>query len=69
VLGHFKLLVILTAGILLFKEDTNGVRLAGMGVAFSGIVAYTTLKQSMASGWEKTKTKLPMQAATEKGDK
>lgn len=54
VLGHFKLLVILTAGIFLFNEDTNSVRLLGMCLAFIGIVAYTTLKQSTASGWEKT---------------
>jgi hypothetical protein len=54
VLGHFKLLVILSCGILLFGEDTNPLRLLGMGLAFGGIVAYTTLKQNIASGWEST---------------
>ena len=53
--GHFKLLVILAAGIFLFHEDANWVRLLGMGCAFAGIVTYTTLKQNMASGWEKPK--------------
>ncbi len=53
--GHFKLLVILAAGIFLFHEDANWVRLAGMGLAFAGIVAYTTLKQGMHSGWERPK--------------
>jgi hypothetical protein len=53
--GHFKLLVILTAGIFLFHEDANWVRLSGMGLAFAGIVSYSTLKQNMASGWEKPK--------------
>lgn len=55
VLGHFKLLVILASGIFLFKEDSNLVRLSGMLLAFAGIVMYTTLKQNMASGWEKAK--------------
>ena len=54
VLGHFKLLVILAAGIFLFKEDANGLRLAGMLLAFFGVVMYTTLKQNLASGWEKS---------------
>lgn len=54
VLGHFKLLVILAAGIFIFKEDANELRLAGMLLAFAGIVMYTTLKQGMASGWEKS---------------
>lgn len=53
--GHFKLLVILTAGIFIFHEDANWVRLSGMALAFAGIVSYTTLKQNMASGWEKAK--------------
>jgi len=54
VLGHFKLLVILAAGILIFEEDANGLRLAGMLLAFAGVVMYTTLKQGMASGFEKS---------------
>ena len=39
VLGHFKLLVILLFGVLFFGEDTNLFRLAGMALAFVGIVA------------------------------
>jgi hypothetical protein len=56
VLGHFKLLVILAAGIFMFDEDTNGLNrtTAGMLFAFAGIVMYTTLKQGTASGWEKS---------------
>lgn len=44
VLGHAKLLVILTFGILAFGDDTNSTRLCGMVMAFCGIVAYTHLK-------------------------
>merc|ERR1719499_2450056 len=44
VLGHAKLLVILTFGILVFGDDTNIIRLTGMLMAFGGIVAYTHLK-------------------------
>ena len=54
VLGHFKLLVILAAGILIFEEDANGLRLSGMLLAFVGVVTYTTLKQGTNSGWEKS---------------
>jgi hypothetical protein len=54
VLGHFKLLLILTCGIFLFGEDTNPLRLLGMALAFGGIVAYTTLKQSLANEWAPT---------------
>merc|ERR1712227_61940 len=39
VLGHFKLLVILAAGIFAFGEDTNSTRLCGMALAFAGIVS------------------------------
>lgn len=45
----------MAAGIFLFHEDANAVRLLGMACAFAGIVGYTTLKQTMASGWEKPK--------------
>lgn len=44
VLGHGKLLVILTFGIIVFGDDTSWTRLCGMGTAFCGIVAYTHLK-------------------------
>jgi len=44
VLGHAKLLVILTFGIVAFGDDTNSTRLCGMALAFCGIVAYTHLK-------------------------
>ncbi|CAM9626862.1 unnamed protein product, partial [Choristocarpus tenellus] len=52
VLGHFKLLVILAAGICAFGESANLRRLMGMAIAMGGIVTYTTLKQGMSSGWE-----------------
>lgn len=51
VLGHFKLLVILTAGIVFLGEDSNPWRLLGMALAFAGIVAYTTIKQKTADEW------------------
>merc|ERR550519_420847 len=44
VLGHAKLLVILTFGIVVFGDDTNFMRLCGMAMAFGGIVTYTHLK-------------------------
>ena len=69
-LGHFKLLLILTAGIVFFHEDTNRIRLMGMALAFFGIVTYTTLKQNAASGWEKVPQndkieKVPLKSDTE----
>jgi solute carrier family 35 protein E3 len=45
VLGHFKLVIILVSGVLLFGEDSNVVRLVGMACAFCGILAYTEIKQ------------------------
>lgn len=65
VLGHFKLLVILTAGIFLFREDVNPLRLAGMLLAFVGVVMYTTLMQNMPSGWEKTDAQSATKSLTE----
>ena len=55
VLGHFKLIVVLTGGIVFFKGDTNPVRLCGMALAFAGVVWYTHLKMKVgvASGWDK----------------
>jgi len=47
VLGHTKLLIILTGGILFFGDDTNNIRMCGMVMAFVGIVAYTHLKINM----------------------
>ena len=44
VLGHFKLVLILISGVVLFGEDSNVVRLAGMALAFCGILAYTEIK-------------------------
>ncbi|GMI26488.1 hypothetical protein TeGR_g8017 [Tetraparma gracilis] len=44
VLGHFKLVIILLSGVLLFGEDSNVVRLTGMAMAFCGILAYTEFK-------------------------
>lgn len=53
VLGHFKLVVILAAGVTMFGEHAEPLRLLGMAVALAGIVGYTTLKQSLGSGWER----------------
>mmetsp|Transcript_6253 Transcript_6253/g.24369 ORF Transcript_6253/g.24369 Transcript_6253/m.24369 type:complete len:330 (-) Transcript_6253:57-1046(-) len=53
VLGHFKLVIILTAGVVWFNEEANSQRLLGMILALLGIILYTTLKQNMPSGWEK----------------
>lgn len=44
VLGHMKLLVILTGGIVFFRDSTNAVRLFGMIMAFLGIISYTHIK-------------------------
>ena len=57
VLGHFKLVVILSAGVLVFKEHASGERILGMLLALGGIITYTTLKQRLPSGWEKRKDK------------
>ena len=49
VLGHFKLLVILSGGLVFQNEDRNPIRLLGMTLAFAGIVKYTDLKQTMGN--------------------
>ena len=51
VLGHFKLLVILTGGLVFNGEDSNPIRLFGMALAFAGIVQYTNLKQTIGNTW------------------
>lgn len=51
-LGHFKLVVILTAGVTVFGESASPWRLAGMALALSGIVGYTALKRGLGDGWE-----------------
>jgi len=56
VLGHAKLLVILNFGIFYFGDDTNSFRLAGMALAFIGIVAYTHLKITMQDDTKKITT-------------
>jgi len=61
VLGHFKLLVILTGGLLFMDGDRNPVRLCGMALAFAGIVDYTNVKQGLENNW-----KLKQQAPAEK---
>lgn len=52
VLGHFKLVVILAAGITMFKEEAEAMRLLGMALALAGIIGYTSLKRGLGSGWE-----------------
>ncbi|GMI44622.1 hypothetical protein TrCOL_g351 [Triparma columacea] len=47
VLGHFKLVLILISGVVIFGEDSNVVRLCGMVMAFVGILAYTEMKRKM----------------------
>lgn len=51
VLGHFKLVVILSGGIIWLGEDRQPKRLFGMFLAFVGIVQYTHLKQTIANTW------------------
>jgi solute carrier family 35 protein E3 len=55
VLGHFKLCVILLSGWLFFKEDMNSKKLMGTMLAFTGVVAYTTLKQYTENEWNRSK--------------
>lgn len=57
VLGHFKLLVILSGGLLFGQEDHNPLRLFGMFLAFAGIVQYTNLKQRIGNTWQPTAAK------------
>lgn len=47
VLGHAKLIVILTYGIFLFGDSTSSLRLFGMFLAVIGIVSYTHIKITM----------------------
>jgi|TARA_B110000305_G_C19003175_1_gene431389 solute carrier family 35 protein E3 len=63
VLGHFKLVLILISGVLLFGEDSNVIRLTGMVMSFCGILAYTELKRAKS----KTEETTPMKSATEVG--
>ena len=56
VLGHMKLLVILTGSVLIFHETITAKRLAGMVLAFVGIVYYTHVKimgNAKKEGWDK----------------
>lgn len=64
VLGHFKVLIILCLGIVLFSEDQNRVRLVGMLLALVGIVSYTYAKQNVGRGWKIATAKI---ASPEKG--
>ena len=41
VLGHFKLVVILSSGVLVFGEDSNVIRLSGMVMSLCGIIGYS----------------------------
>lgn len=52
VLGNFKLVMILTAGVLVFEEEAEPLRLLGTAFALASIVGYTTLKQGLGSDWE-----------------
>jgi len=55
VLGHFKLCVILLSGWLFFQEDMNSRKMFGTILAFTGVVAYTTLKQYTDNEWNRAK--------------
>jgi len=59
VLGHFKLCVILLSGWLFFNEDMNPKKLFGTFLAFTGVVAYTTLKQYTENEWNRNKNTPP----------
>lgn len=45
-------MVILLVGVAGFGERSSPARLAGMALALAGIIAYTTFKQGLGSGWE-----------------
>jgi len=47
VLGHFKLVLILIAGVVMFGEDSNVIRLTGMVMAFCGILGYSEIKRKI----------------------
>ena len=58
VLGHCKLLVILTGGVVLFGEHVSSKRAIGMFCAFVGIVYYTFVQLGVfgkvKDGWSKS---------------
>ena len=62
VLGHFKLVLILISGVLLFGEDSNPVRLSGMVMSFCGIVAYTELNRKKSGLTASTAVKTPLKS-------
>jgi solute carrier family 35 protein E3 len=56
VLGHMKLLVILTGSVIIFGEKISTKRFFGMLMAFGGIVYYTHVKimgNAKKEGWDK----------------
>ena len=56
VLGHMKLLVILSGSVLIFGEKISVKRFIGMIMAFAGIVYYTHVKimgNAKKEGWDK----------------
>ncbi len=55
VLGHFKLVLILISGVIMFGEDSNVIRLSGMVMAFCGILAYSELKRKGNAGGSNVK--------------
>jgi solute carrier family 35 protein E3 len=63
ILGHFKLVVILSSGILLFGNKTNTKQCIGMASAFVGIVGYSHLKMFIQSGWDAPLAKPPSSKA------
>lgn len=69
VLGHAKLCLILTSGLLFFGEDSNPIRLCGMALAFSGIVAYSHLRMQATevekNGWDAKTTSATGSSATD----
>lgn len=48
VVGHVKTLVIIAGGVVLFDEQISGTKMLGIGVALSGVIAYTWINHSQA---------------------
>eukprot|EP01084_Bolivina_argentea_P054386 99754_1 len=52
VLGHFKLCVVTIGGTLIFNEDTNPRKIAGVAIALVGITMYTYWKLQSSNAWD-----------------
>jgi multidrug transporter EmrE-like cation transporter len=52
VLGHFKLVCVLVAGVALFGEEINAMKFIGTLICLVGVLLYAHYKHGIASGWE-----------------